>query len=93
MALKQSFNINQAKTTTITHQSKTQSIKHTIKSNQQNTIKIETGEALNRKTKTEHTLNNRATHKTTKHYYEPLDHYSPAMAPNLIEAVPESNKH
>ena len=53
------------------------------------------------KCKTEHykkkhtltTLNNIATLKTTKYYDEPLDHYSPATALNLIEVVPESNKH
>ena len=39
------------------------------------------------------TLNNRTTHKKTKHYYEPLDHYSSATVPNLIEVVLESNKH
>ena len=49
--------------------------------------------------KNTNTLNKRSKHKTTKHktritsYYEPLAHCSPAMAPNLIEAIPESNKH
>ena len=47
----------------------------------------------NEKKHTLTTLNNIATLKTTKYYDEPLDHYSPATALNLIEVVPESNKH
>ena len=52
-----------------------------------------TGKGTQNKTTQTHNLNDRATHKTTKHYYEPLANCSPTMAPNLIEVVPESNKH
>ena len=58
-----------------------------------NETKIKVRETSGDQTTHTHTLNSRARLKTTKHYYEPLDHCSLATAPNLIEVVLESNKN